>query len=392
MRRAYILAAYRTAGCKAKKGGFRDTRPDDLAAAVIKGVVEKTGISKENVEDVIMGCAFPEAEQGLNVARIALLKAGLGYEVPGQTVNRYCSSGLQTIATAAERIMAGFADCIIAGGVESMTMIPFGGTKFSANPELVSEWPEVYAAMGITAELVADKYGISREQQDEFAYKSHAKAAKAASEGKFADEIVPVDVEKTEIVNGKVNKKKITIDADDGIRADTSVEALAKLKPVFKADGTVTAGNSSQMTDGAAAAVVVSEDFLKKIGKDPIAAFLGFSVNGVPPEIMGIGPVKAIPDVLKKTGLKQNDIGLIELNEAFAAQSLAVINEVGLDESILNVNGGAIALGHPLGCTGAKLTATILHEMIRRKERYGMVTMCIGEGMGAAGIFENMKI
>lgn len=392
MRRAYILAAYRTAGCKAKKGGFRDTRPDDLAAAVIKGVVEKTGISKENVEDVIMGCAFPEAEQGLNVARIALLKAGLGYEVPGQTVNRYCSSGLQTIATAAERIMAGFADCIIAGGVESMTMIPFGGTKFSANPELVSEWPEVYAAMGITAEYVADKYGISREQQDEFAYKSHEKAAKAASEGKFTDEIIPVDVEKTEILNGKVNKKKITIDADDGIRADTSAEALAKLKPVFKADGTVTAGNSSQMTDGAAAAVVVSEDFLKKIGKDPIAAFLGFSVNGVPPEIMGIGPVKAIPDVLKKTGLKQNDIGLIELNEAFAAQSLAVINEVGLDESILNVNGGAIALGHPLGCTGAKLTATILHEMIRRKEKYGMVTMCIGEGMGAAGIFENMKI
>ncbi|MEC9491806.1 thiolase family protein [Flexistipes sp.] len=392
MRRAYILGAYRTAGCKAKKGGFKDTRPDDLAAAVIKGLMEKTGVSKENVEDVIMGCAFPEAEQGLNVARIALLKAGLGYEVPGQTVNRYCSSGLQTISIAAERIMSGFADCIIAGGVESMTMIPFGGTKFSANPGLVSEWPEVYSAMGITAEFVADKYGISREKQDEFACMSHEKAAKAANEGRFADEIIPVDVEKTELVNGKAKKEKFTVDADDGIRADTTVEGLAKLKPVFKADGTVTAGNASQVTDGAAAAVVVSEDFLKKLGKDPIASFLGFSVKGVPPEIMGIGPVKAIPDVLEKTGLKQNDIRLIELNEAFAAQSLAVINELGLDESMLNVNGGAIALGHPLGCTGAKLTATLLHEMIRRKEKYGMVTMCIGEGMGAAGIFENMKI
>jgi len=339
-----------------------------------------------------MGCAFPEAEQGLNVARIALLKAGLGYEVPGQTVNRWCSSGLQTISMAAERIMSGFADCIIAGGVESMTMLPFGGTKFSANPDLVGEWPEVYASMGITGEYVAEKYGISREHQDEFAYKSHKKAAEAVQKKNFADEIIPVDVEKTALVNGKVKKEKITVDADDGIRADTTVEGLAKLKPVFKADGTVTAGNASQVTDGAAAAVVVSEDFLKKLGKDPIASFLGFSVKGVPPEIMGIGPVKAIPDVLEKTGLKQNDIRLIELNEAFAAQSLAVINELGLDESILNVNGGAIALGHPLGCTGAKLTATLLHEMIRRKEKYGMVTMCIGEGMGAAGIFENMKI
>lgn len=391
MRRAYILSTYRTAGCKAKKGGFRNTRPDDLAANAIKGAVEKTGLSTENIEDVIMGCAFPEAEQGLNVARIALLKAGLGYEVPGQTVNRYCSSGLQTIAMAAERIMAGFADCIVAGGVESMTMIPFGGTKFSANPDLVGEWPEVYSSMGITAELVAEKYGISREKQDEFAFKSHKKAASAAEKGRFAEEIIPVEVENTRLEKNKVKKETFIVDKDDGIRADTTVEGLAKLKPAFRTGGSVTAGNASQMTDGAAAAIVVSEDFLKKIGKDPLAAFLGFSVKGVPPEIMGIGPVKAIPDVLDKTGLKLDDIGLIELNEAFAAQSLAVINELGLDQSILNVNGGAVALGHPLGCTGAKLTATLVHEMLRRKEKYGMVTMCIGEGMGAAGIFENMK-
>lgn len=388
MKTAYIVAAYRTAGCRAKKGKFKDLRPDDLAAAAIKGLVERTGIDPLRIDDVIIGCAFPEGEQGMNFARVASMKAGLPVEVPAQTVNRFCSSGLQTIALAAERIMAGFAHCIVAGGAESMTFIPMGGNKYSANPGLVSSWPESYASMGITAELVAQKYGISREDQDRFALASHQKAAAAIEAGRFKDEILPVEIELTEIVKNKVQKKQELVSIDDGVRADTTYEGLAKLKPAFKLDGSVTAGNSSQMTDGAAAVLVVSEEYLKELGKDPLARFVAFAVRGVAPEIMGIGPIAAVPVALKMAGLQQSDLGLIELNEAFAAQSLAVIRELGLNPEIINVNGGAIALGHPLGCTGAKLTASLLAEMQRRKTRYGMVSMCIGGGMGAAGLFE----
>ena len=388
MKKAYILAAYRTPGCRANKGGFKDMRPDDLAAAAIRGLVERTRIDPMKIDDVLIGCAFPEGEQGMNFARIASMKAGIPYQVPSQTVNRFCSSGLQTIASAAERIMAGFAECIIAGGAESMTVVPMGGNKFSANPGLVASWPEAFASMGITAELVAEKYGIDRERQDAFAVASHEKAAAAITSGRFSDEIIPVDIEEVAIVKNKPVITRKTIVIDDGVRTETSIEGLAKLKPVFKLNGTVTAGTSSQMTDGAAVALVVSEDFLKQTGMKPLARFVAFAVKGVPPEIMGIGPIEAIPAVLKMAGLQQSDIGLIELNEAFAAQSLAVIKELALNPEIINVNGGAIALGHPLGCTGAKLTATLLHEMQRRDVSYGMVSMCIGGGMGAAGIFE----
>jgi acetyl-CoA acyltransferase len=390
MRNAYILAAYRTPGCRAKKGKLKDVRPDDLAAAAIKGLLKRTGVDSHDVEDIIIGCAFPEGEQGMNFARVAALKAGVPVEVPAQTVNRFCSSGLQTIATAAERIMAGFADCIIAGGAESMSMIPMGGNKYSANPSLVASWPEAYASMGITAELVADKYGIGREEQDAFAAASHAKAAAAIAAGKFRDEIIPVEVEICLLVDGKMKRSTELVDTDDGVRSDTTAAGLARLKPVFKANGTVTAGNSSQMTDGAAAVLVVSEEYLKKIGKTPLARFVAFAVKGVPPELMGIGPIAAIPAALKLAGLTLDDIGLIELNEAFAAQSLACVKELGIDPARVNVNGGAIALGHPLGCTGAKLTASILQEMQRTDTRYGMVSMCIGGGMGAAGIFEKV--
>ena len=390
MRNAYILAAYRTPGCRAKKGKLKDVRPDDLAAVAIKGLLERTGIDPLDVEDIIIGCAFPEAEQGMNFARVAAMKAGVPIEVPAQTVNRFCSSGLQTIATAAERIMAGFADCIIAGGAESMTMIPMGGGKYSANPSLMANGPEAFASMGITAELVADKYGITREQQDAFAASSHTKAAAAIASGKFKDEIIPVEIENCVLVNGKMKRSKELADSDDGVRADTTAAGLAKLKPAFKATGTVTAGNTSQMTDGAAAVLVVSEDYLKKIGKKALARFVAFAVKGVPPELMGIGPVAAIPAALKLAGLTLDDIGLIELNEAFAAQSLACVKELGIDPARVNVNGGAIALGHPLGCTGAKLTASLLQEMQRSNTRYGMVSMCIGGGMGAAGIFEKV--
>ncbi len=390
MKTAYIVAAYRTAGCRAKKGKFKDMRPDDLAAAALKGLVERTGVDPMRIEDVIVGCAFPEGEQGMNFARTAAMKAGLPIQVPAQTVNRFCSSGLQTVAMAAERIMAGFADCIVAGGAESMTLVPMGGNKYSANPSLVAEWPESYASMGITAELVAQKYDISREDQDRFAVASHQRAGAAIAEGRFTDEIIPVDVESAAIVQNKVRKTSETVANDDGVRADTTLEGLSRLKPAFRMGGSVTAGNSSQMTDGAAAVMVVSEEFLKELGKNPLARFVAFAVKGVAPEIMGIGPLEAVPAALKMAGLTQDDLGLIELNEAFAAQSLAVIRELGLNPEIINVNGGAIALGHPLGCTGAKLTATLLHEMKRRDTRYGMVSMCIGGGMGAAGIFEKM--
>lgn len=388
MKTAYIVAAYRTAGCRAKKGKFKDLRPDDMAAAAIKGLVERTAVDPSRIDDVIIGCAFPEGEQGMNLARIASLKAGLPVEVPAQTVNRFCSSGLQTVALAAERIMAGFAHCIVAGGAESMTAVPMGGNKYSANPGLVANWPQSYASMGITAEILAKQYAISREDQDQFALESHQKAAAAIAAGRFEQEIIPVEVEIAAIVKNKVQKKTERVLIDDGVRGDTTLEGLAKLKPAFKVDGSVTAGNSSQMTDGAAAVLVVSEEYLKELGKDPLARFVAFAVRGVAPEVMGIGPVAAVPVALKMAGLQQQDIGLIELNEAFAAQALSVIRELKLDPAIINVNGGAIALGHPLGCTGAKLTATLLAEMRRRQTRYGMVSMCIGGGMGAAGIFE----
>lgn len=390
MRNAYILAACRTPGCKAKKGKLKDVRPDDLAAAAIKGLMVKSGASPSDVEDIIIGCAFPEGEQGMNFARVAAMKAGMPVEAPAQTVNRFCSSGLQAIASAAERIMAGFADCIIAGGSESMSMIPIGGARYSANPSLVADWPESFASMGITAEIVAEKFGITRVDQDIFAAASHAKAAAAIAAGKFRDEIIPVEAERCTLLNGKIRRSTEVVDADDGVRGDTTVDGLGKLKTPFKAAGTVTAGNSSQMTDGAAAVLVVSEEYLKRTGKKALARFVAFAVKGVPPEIMGIGPVAAIPAALKMAGLSLEDIGLIELNEAFAAQSLACIKELGIDAARVNVNGGAIALGHPLGCTGAKLTATLLHEMRRRDTRYGMVSMCIGGGMGAAGVFEKM--
>lgn len=390
MRNAYILAACRTPGCKAKKGKLKDVRPDDLAAAAIKGLMVKSGASPSDVEDIIIGCAFPEGEQGMNFARVAAMKAGMPVEAPAQTVNRFCSSGLQAIASAAERIMAGFADCIIAGGSESMSMIPIGGARYSANPSLVADWPESFASMGITAEIVAEKFGITRVDQDIFAAASHAKAAAAIAAGKFRDEIIPVEAERCTLLNGKILRSTELVDADDGVRGDTTVDGLGKLKTPFKAAGTVTAGNSSQMTDGAAAVLVVSEEYLKRTGKKALARFVAFAVKGVPPEIMGIGPVAAIPAALKLAGLSLEDIGLFELNEAFAAQSLACIKELGIDAARVNVNGGAIALGHPLGCTGAKLTATLLHEMRRRDTRYGMVSMCIGGGMGAAGVFEKM--
>lgn len=390
MKTAYILASYRTPGCRATKGKLKDMRPDDLAAIAMKGLIERTGVDPNMIEDVYLGCSFPEGEQGMNMGRVAAMKAGFPYHVPGVTINRFCSSGIQSISMAAERVMSGFADCIIAGGAESMSCVPLGGNKYSANPGLAVNWPEAYSSMGITAELVADQYGIDRLAMDTFAAASHAKAAAAIAAGRFTDETIPVEIEKTAIVNGKIKRTKEMVTVDDGVRLGTTALSLAKLRPVFRVNGPVTAGNSSQMTDGAAAALVVSEDFLKRIGKDPIARFVAFAVRGVPPELMGIGPVEAIPAVLKMAGILQNDIDLIELNEAFAAQALAVIKVLGLNPEIINVNGGAIALGHPLGCTGAKLTATLLHEMGRRKSRYGMVSMCIGGGMGAAGIYERL--
>jgi acetyl-CoA acyltransferase len=390
MKTAYILAAYRTPGCRAHKGKFKDLRPDDLAAAALVGLIERTGVDPGAIEDVILGCAFPEGEQGMNVARVAALRAGLPYQVPAMTINRFCSSGLQSVALAAERIVAGFADCIVAGGTESMTCVPMGGNKYSANPTLVSEWPEAFASMGVTAELVAEKYGIDRQAQDTFAVASHQKAAAAIAAGRFGAETIPVEIEQVALVDGKLQKRSETVMLDDGVRTETTLASLAKLKPVFKVDGSVTAGTSSQMTDGAAAVLVVSEKFLKTLGKAPLARFVAFAAAGVPPEIMGIGPVEAIPAALKLAGLKQQDIDLLELNEAFAAQALAVIQTLKLDPARINVNGGAIALGHPLGCTGAKLTATLLHELQRRQGRYGMVSMCVGGGMGAAGIFERL--
>jgi acetyl-CoA acyltransferase len=390
MAKAYIVSAVRTAIGRALRGSLKDTRPDDLGAIAVRGAVERVkNLDPAQVDDVILGCAMPEGEQGMNVARICALKAGLPDSVPALTVNRFCSSGLQSIAMAAERIMAGFADIIVAGGTESMTMVPMGGNKPSFNPDIIEERPEIFMPMGLTAEQVVRKYKVAREDQDLFAFNSHMKALAAIRAGKFQEEIVPV---RTTVYStpdgGRPVPREIVFEVDEGPRADTTIEALAKLKPAFDPRGTVTAGNSSQMSDGAAAAVVVSEKALKKLGVEPMARFLGFAVAGVPPEIMGIGPVEAVPKLLKRLRIKLSRIDLIELNEAFAAQSLPVIRELGLDPDRVNVNGGAIALGHPLGCTGAKLTATILHEMKRRGAKLGLVTMCIGGGMGAAGLFE----
>lgn len=392
MNTAYIVAASRTACGKANKGSLRFTNPDTLAGEVIKDLLNRIpDLEAEQVDDVYMGCAFPEASQGLNIARQIAVLGGLPDSVPGVTINRFCSSGLQTISMAAERIISGGADIIIAGGVESMSMVPMGGMSFQPNPDLVEKRPEFYISMGLTAENVADKYGINRDDQDAFAYRSHQRAISAWKEGKFDSQITPVQVKEKKIsAGGELIEEAYTFNQDEGPREDTSTEVLGKLRPVFKLGGSVTAGNSSQMNDAAAAVIVMSEKKVKELGVTPIARYVGFDVAGVAPEYMGIGPVEAIPKVLNSAGLSKKSIDLIELNEAFAAQSLAVIRELDLNEEITNVNGGAIAMGHPLGCTGAKLTTQILYEMQARKSKYGMVTMCIGGGMGAAGIFENL--
>jgi len=392
MPEAVIVDCLRTAVGKAGRGALRNTRPDDLAANVIRALVEKyPNVPKEDVEDVILGCAMPEGESGNNMARIAALRAGLPVTTTGVTINRFCSSGLQSIAMAAERIRAGSAHILVAGGSESMSMIPMGGIKPAPNPWFVDHRPELYINMGLTAEEVQRKYGVSREDSDAFAYRSHQNALGAQKESRFHEEIVPVRVE-TAVLNGspKAHRSEVIFDKDEGPRPDTSLEALGKLKPVFHAQGTVTAGNSSQTSDGAAAALVMSDTRAKELGLSPMARFVSFATAGVSPEIMGIGPVVAIPKALALAGLKLDDIGVIELNEAFAVQALSVIRVAGLDPDKVNPNGGAIALGHPLGCTGAKLTASILREMRRCNARYGMVTMCVGGGQGAAGIFERI--
>lgn len=409
MAEAVIVSSVRTPVGKAFKGSLRATRPDDLAAVAIKEALARVpGLDAKEIDDVILGCAMPEGEQGMNVARIAALRAGMPMEVSAMTINRFCSSGLQAIAIAAERIRAGSGQVIVAGGTESMTMVPMGGNKVSPNPWLVDHRPDTYINMGLGTENIARKFGITREQADQFSVESHKKAMAAIAAGKFKEETAPVEVKITSwaSANGagggnaagvgkakaapKATTQTFTFDTDEGPRADTSMEALAKLKPAFHVQGTVTAGNSSQMSDGAAAAVVMSEERAKALGLKPMARFVAYATAGVLPEEFGIGPVAAIPKALKLAGLTLKDIAVFELNEAFAAQSLAVIQQAGLDPALVNPNGGAIALGHPLGCTGAKLTATILRELERRKARYGMVTMCIGGGMGAAGILERV--
>jgi acetyl-CoA acyltransferase len=391
MRDVIIASSVRTAVGKAYKGTLRATRPDDLGAVAIKGALERVPqLDPKEIEDVVLGCAMPEAEQGMNVARIASLRAGLPVEVSAMTINRFCSSGLQAIAIVADRIAAGAYDVAVAGGTESMTMIPMGGHKVSANPWLVDNYPDAYLSMGLTAERLAKRYGITRQQADEFSFHSHQKALAAIQAGKFEDEIVPVPVSFTTPNGTKPKRIDIVFKVDEGPRADTTLEALAALKPAFHVHGTVTAGNSSQMSDGAAAAIVMSADRAKTLGIKPLARFVAFATAGYKPEEMGLGPVFAIPKALKMAGLKLEDIDVIELNEAFSAQSLAVIKEAGLDPAKINPNGGAVALGHPLGCTGAKLTATVIRELKRRSGRYGLVTMCVGGGMGAAGIFENL--
>jgi acetyl-CoA acyltransferase len=393
MKEAVIVSAVRTAVGKAPRGTLRSTRPDDLGAVAVRGALDRVPeLDVKEIEDVIIGCAMPEGEQGMNMARIVSLRASLPIESAAMTINRYCASGLQSIALAAERIRGGSADVIVAGGAESMSFVPFGGNKVAVNPWLVDHYPSSYLSMGLTAERVAKHYGITREESDQFALASHQKALRAVEAGKFTDEIVSVQVTSSVVNgNGKPSQKEKEFRVDEGPRADTSAEALAKLRPAFHAQGVVTAGNSSQTSDGAAAAVVMSQERAQALGIKPLARFVSYAYAGCLPEEMGIGPVYAIPKALKLAGLTLDDIDVIELNEAFAAQSLAVIKTLGLDMAKVNVNGGAIALGHPLGCTGAKLTATILREMKRRGSKYGLVTMCVGGGMGAAGIFENLQ-
>jgi acetyl-CoA acyltransferase len=390
---SYIIAGFRSAVGKAPKGKLRFTRPDDLAVAVVRHLVASVpNLSKEQIDDVIVGNATPEAEQGLNIGRMISLMGLDTVKVPGMTVNRYCSSGLETIAIASAKIHSGMADCIIAGGVETMSPIPFGGWKISPNPDVVQVHPDYYWGMGLTAEAVAREYKVSREDQDAFALRSNQRAVNAIEKGFFKNDIVPVSVTENYLdENEKPKTRNYVVDTDEGPRADTSAEKLAQLKPVFDAKGTVTAGNSSQTSDGAAFVMVVSEKMLKQLNVKPIARFVSYAVTGVEPRIMGIGPVEAIPMALKRASLKKDDIDLIELNEAFASQSLAVIRELGLNPEIVNVNGGAIALGHPLGCTGAKLSVQVLNELKRRNKKYGMVTMCVGTGQGAAGIFEMLN-
>jgi len=392
MKEVVIASSVRTPVGRAFKGTLRATRPDELAAVAIKGALERIPqLDPREIEDVILGCAMPEAEQGMNVARIASLRAGLPVELSAMTINRFCSSGLQAIAMAAERIMAGGAEVVVAGGTESMSMIPMGGHKISPNPWLVDHYPDAYLSMGLTAERLAQRFGITREHADEFSLHSHQKALAAIEVGRFTDETVQVPVSFTTPNGSEPKRQEIAFKVDEGPRADTSLQALLSLRPAFHARGTVTAGNSSQMSDGAAAAVVMSADRAQALGIRPLARYLAFATAGYKPEEMGIGPVYAIPKALKMAGLSLDQIDVIELNEAFAAQSLAVIKEAGLDPERVNPNGGAIALGHPLGCTGAKLTATIIRELKRRNGRYGLVTMCVGGGMGAAGIFENVN-
>ena len=392
MRDAVIVSAVRTAVGKAPRGTLRTTRPDEMGAEVIKEALARVpGLETAEIEDVIMGCAMPEAEQGMNVARAAAIRAGLPVETSAMTNNRFCSSGLQSIAMAADRIKTGAAEVIVAGGLESMSMIPMGGHIIRPNPYLVEHYPDFYLSMGLATENVARKYEVTREEQDEFALRSHTRAAAALDQGNFIDETVPLHVVLEELdENGKKQRREVVFEKDEGVRRDTSAEGLAKLKPAFHVKGTITAGNASQMSDGAAAAIVMSDSRARALGAKPMARFVAYATAGCPPEEMGIGPVFAIPKVLKLAGLTLTDIDVIELNEAFAAQSLAVIKTLGLDPEKVNVNGGAIALGHPLGCTGAKLTASILRELERRNGRYGMVTMCVGGGMGAAGIVERI--
>ncbi|MEF8938432.1 MAG: thiolase family protein [Salinivenus sp.] len=395
---AYIVSSVRTPVGKANKGTLQNYRPEDLGAEAVKGAMRRVeGLEPEMVDDVLMGCAFPEGPQGMNVGRIIARKAGLPDRVPGATVNRFCSSGLQTIVQASQAIATGTADVVVAGGAESMSQVPMSGFFFQPDPETTNEDIDTYISMGLTGENVAERYDVSREDQDRFALRSHERAVDAIDHGRFEDEIVPLDVEETHYhaVNGhkgETTTQTTTIEVDEGPRRDTSLEVLSQLPAAFKKGGTVTPGNASQRSDGGAASVVMSEHRMNELGVDPLGRIRGFAVAGVAPDVMGIGPVEAIPKALDQTGLSLDDIGLVELNEAFAAQSLAVIREVGLDEDIVNVNGGAIALGHPLGCTGAKLTATLLHEMVRREVRYGICTMCVGGGMGAAGVIENLRV
>ena len=394
MREAVIVAAARTAVGKSKKGVTRSARSDDMAAEVIKAVLAQTGgkLDPQEIDDVVIGCAMPEGSQGLNFARVIALRAGLPVDIAGQTVNRFCSSGLQTIATSAERIIANGADVIIAGGAETMSLVPMTGFKISPNPYMAQNEPEVYMSMGHTAEHVADEFNVNRADMDEFAYRSHMKAAAAIDAGRFAQEIVPFEIEESYVDdNGELVTVKRLLTEDEHLRRETTVEGLGKLKPVFRNNGRVTAGNSSPLSDGAAAVIIMEAGKAAQLGLKPLARFVGFGVAGVRPEIMGVGPIAAIPKLLKRTGMKLEDIDLFELNEAFASQSLAVIRHLEMNPEKVNVNGGAIALGHPLGCTGSKLTVSLINEMKRRDSQYGMVTMCIGGGMGAAGIFENLN-